>query len=1054
MLPLSTLLKSGFTPTLKDFNNFLLVVSRTQRFRAVIHIFSQLCSNKIIPDAQTHTILAEALLKEHKYEEAADLLRTLVGKSMIFNKNRVFDSVVQGFCTFNQDPEMGLSLLKDFLNIHTFFPSSRTFSLLICCFSKMGKMDKVIDLLELMSDDKFKYPFDNYVCSSVISGFLRIGEPELAVGFYETTMKSGSFTPNTVTCTNLLTAYCKLRDINKVSHLVAWMENNELAFDVVFYSNWIYGCLSEGLIYEAFQKYRAMVDKKVGLDNISYTILIDGFSKNGYVEKGVGFLHKMRRDGVVPNLVTYTAIILGFCKKGKLDEAFAIFNMLNQLGIEADEFVYAILIHGVCRTGDFDLVFHLLDEMEKKGINPGVVTYNTVINGLCKAGRTSEADDFSKDIIGDVVTYSSLLQGYVQEQNNMGILETKRRLEAENIDMDVDMCNILIKALLMVGLFEDAFAIYKGLPQMNLSVNSVTYCTLIDGYCKAGRVYEALEIFDDFQRTSNPPAACYKHIISGLCEEGMEDMAIDVFIGCTRKELQLDRTVYLMLIEATFNNKGVEGVLKMMDRMEDRLLASQLVCNDAVSFLCKMGFPEASYRIFSAMRSKGLASASLGYYSILRALLFEGKRLLSQLILTSFIKTCGMSDLGVCKIVIYCLCLNNVKKALLFLSIMNEKRWSITLPFSIFKALIKDGRILDAYELIVGAENNLHYMNVIDYSIMIDALCKARHIDKALYLCNIAKKKEIALNIVTYNSVINGLCHQGCLVEAFRLFDSLERIDVLPTEITYGTLIDALVKEGLLQDARILFERMFLKDLRPSTHIYNSLINGYCKSSLLEEAIQLFQELEARCLKPDGFTVSALINGYCQKGDMEGALKLFFDFKRTGLLPDFLGFMFLLRGLCAKGRMEESRSILREMLQTQSVIDLLGRVDNEVESDSVENLLVFLCEQGRMHDVVALLDEVGLLLFSVKESSSHCASDQHELEADNEVVPSINGGTVFHSLSSDVEKVEESLKISASEDGEVLQLKDFDSFYSLIHSLCLKGELTKANKLTRLVTKL
>lgn len=1055
MLPLSTLLKSGFTPTLKDFNNFLLFLSRNQRFKAIIHVVSQLSSNKINADAQTHTIFTEALLKENKYQEAADFLKTLVGKSKIFHKNRVLDSLVQGICTYNQDPEKGLSLLKDFLKIDAVFPSSRAFCVLICCFSKMGKMDRVIDLLELMSDDKFKYPFDNYVCSSVISGFVRIEEPELAVGFYETAVRSGSLTPNTVTCTTVLTAYCKLRDIDKVSHLVTWMENNELAFDVVFYSNWIYGCFTEGLIYEAFQKYRAMVNKKVELDNISYTILIDGFSKDGNVEKAVGFLYKMRRDGLEPNLVTYTAIILGFCKKKKLDEAFAIFNLLKRLGIEADEFTYAILIHGVCRRGDFDLVFQLLDEMEKKGISPGVVTYNTVINGLCKVGRTSEADDISKGIVGDVVTYSTLLQGYVKEQNNSGILETKRRLETEGIHMDVVMCNILIKALLMVGLFEDAFAIYKGLPQMDLLANSVTYCTLIDGYCKAGRIDEALEIFDEFRKTSNPSAACYKRIILGLCEKGMVDMATDVFIEYIRKGLPLDRTVYMMLIEATLSIKGAEGVLKMIYRMEDiGLLALQIICNDVISFLCKMDFLEASYSILLAMRSKGLAWASMCYYSMLRALLFEGKKLLAQLILTSFVKIYGMSDFRVCKIIVKYLCLNDMKKALVFLSTMNARKWSITIPIAIFKTLIKDGRVWDAYELLVGAENNLPDMNVVDYSIMVDALCQARYINKALDLCTLAKKKGIALNIVTYNSVINGLCRQGCLVEAFRLFDSLERIDVLPTEVTYGTLIDALVKEGLLQDASILFERMFLKDLRPSTHIYNSLINGYCKSNLLEEAINLFQDLEIRSLKPDGFTVGALINGYCQKGDMEGALKLFLDFKSIGLLPDFLGFMYLVRGLCAKGRMEESRSILREMLQSQSVIDLLGRVDTEVESDSVENLLVFLCEQGRIHDAVAVLDEVGSLLFSAGRNSSHHTLNPHELDANTAVMPSIYVGINFHSLSSDVGNVEDVLKICGSDDGKMQQLKDFDSFYSLIHSLCLKGELAKANKLTKLLMEL
>ncbi|KAK6126552.1 hypothetical protein DH2020_039695 [Rehmannia glutinosa] len=1052
MLPLSTLLKSGFTPTLKDFNNLLFFLSRNQRFKAIIHVFSQLSSNEINADAQTHTIFTKALLKEHKYEEAADFLKTLAGKSNNFRLNRVFDSLVQGLCTFNQDPERGLCLLKDFLKIDGVCPSSRTFCLLICCFSQMGKMDRVIDLLELMSDDKLKYPFDNYVCSSVISGFVRIGEPELAVGFYETAVKSGSLTPNTVTCTTVLTAYCKLGHIDKVSDLVAWMENNELAFDVVFYSNWIYGYLNEGLIQEAFQKFRAMVDKKVELDNISYTILIDGFSKDGNIEKAVGFLYKMRRDGLEPNLVTYTAIILGFCKKGKLDEAFAIFGMLKRLGIEADEFTYAILIHGVCRRGDFDLVFQLLDEMEKRGINPGVVTYNTVINGLSKVGRTSDADGFSKGIVGDVVTYSTLLQGYVREKNNSGILETKRRLEAAGVHMDVVLCNILIKALLMVGLFEDAFAIYKGLPQMDLLANSVTYFTLIDGYCKAGRIDEALEIFDEFQKTSNSSAACYNRIVLGLCENSMVDMAVDVFIEYIKKGLPLDRKMYMALIEATFSKKGAEGVLTMIYRMDDiGLVAPDIILNDAISFLCKMGFAETSYGILLGTRRKGLAWASICYYSILRALLFEGKKLLAQLILTSFVKIYGISDLRVCKIVVNYLCLHDVKKALVFLSTMNDRKQSITVPITVFKTLISNERVWDAYELLLGAENNLPDMNVLHYSIVIDALCKARHIIKALDLCSLAKKKGIDLNIVTYNTVINGLCRQGCLVEAFRLFDSLEKIDVLPTEVTYGTLIDALVKEGLLPDAKMLFERMFLKDIKPSTHIYNSLINGYCKSNLLEEGIKLFQDLEVRNLEPDGFTVGALINGYCQKGDMEGALKLFFEFKSKGLLPDFLGFMYLVRGLCAKGRMEESRSILREMLQSQSVVDLLRRVNSEVESDSVENLLVLLCERGHINEAVAVLNEVVSMLFSDGRNSYHHALTLCELEANTEVMPSICNGVDFHSLSSDVEKVENVLRICASEDGKTRQLKDFDSFYSLIHSLCLKGELAKANRLAKLL---
>ncbi|XP_073154904.1 pentatricopeptide repeat-containing protein At5g57250, mitochondrial [Henckelia pumila] len=1047
MLSLSALLKSGFTPTPKNFNKFLRFLYQNKRFEVIIHVFCQFSSNTLKADIHARTIFTKALLKVHKFDEAAEFLKTLLGKSGIFQKNRIFDSLIQGLCTFSKDPEKGLSLLKDFLKTDGSFPSSRTFFSLIYCFNSTGKMDRVIEVVELMADDKFKYPFDNFVCSSVISGFVRIGEPGLAVEFYENAVKYASLKPNTVTCTSVLTAYCSLGKVDKISELVSWMESNELAFDVVFYSNWIYGCLKEGLIDEALQRYRAMEDRKVQLDIVGYSILVDGFSKEGHVEKAVGILYKMRMKGLEPNLVTYTAIILGFCRKGKLEEAFAIFSMLKTSGIKIDEFTYAILIHGACKKRNFDLVFHLLVEMEKRGINPGVVTYNTIINGLCKVGRTAEADNFSKAIVGDVVTYSTLLHGYIQEQSASGILDTKRRLEKAGIHKDVIMCNILIKALLLVGLFEDALSIYKGLPQMDLTANSVTYTTLIDGYCKSGRIGEALEIFDEFQKTSNSSAACYNCIISGLCKKGMVGMALDIFIEYIKKGLPLNETIYMMLIKTTLDKNGDEGVLNAIARINHlRLPAMNVVFNDAICFLCKMGFTEASCNILFLMKNSDLELTNMCYYSIIRALLSEGKKLFALHILTSFVKKHGMYDLRVSKTLVHYLCLSDVKKALVFLSIMNDEELRVTIP-AVFETLIDGGRVLDAYELLIRAENNLPVMNVVDYSIMVDALCKDLHIEKALDLCSFAKKKGVALNTVTYNSVIHGLCRQGCLVEAFRLFDSMEITGVAASKITYGTLVDALVKEGLLLDARTLFERMFLKNLQPNTHIYNSLINGYCNSSLLEEAIKLFRNLEVRNLKPDCFTVSALINGYCHKGDMEGALNLYFEFRSKGLLPDFLGFLPAIRGLSAKGRMEESRSILKEMLQTPSVIALLRKIDSEVKSDSVENLLGFLCEQGNILEAVTLLGEVESTLFSGRKNSSYRGSTAHDLDTG----PLILGENGTHLASSVVEPLEDMMKIWSDEYGKTQQLRDFDSFYALVHSLCIKGELVKANRLTKLI---
>ncbi|KAM3688240.1 hypothetical protein ACJW31_10G136000 [Castanea mollissima] len=1027
---LQTLLKRGFTPTLKSINKFLLFLSQTHRYDSIIHFFSQLSSNQIKPNPHTHSILTWALLKSHKFDEAEHFMKTY---DQIGPKTRMWDSLIQGLCTKQNSPEKALSLLQFCLRNNGIVPSSFTFSSLIFRFSSEGNMGRAIEVLELMTDENVRYPFDNFVCTSLVSGFCKIGKPELAVGFFENAVSSGALRPNVVTYTALVSALCKLGRVNEVGDLVYRMEKEGLgmAFDVVFYSSWICGYVAEGLLMEVFREKKEMVERGINPDTVSYTILIDGFSKLGNVEKVVGFLNKMRKDGVQPNLVTYTAIMLGFCRRGKLEEAFSIFKMVDDLGIVVDEFMYATLINGLCSRGDFDRVFHLLDEMEKREISPSTVTYNIVINGLCKFGRTSEADKVSKGVTGDVITYSTLLHGYIGEENITGILETKRRLEDAGVCMDIVMCNILIKALFMVGAFEDAYVLYKGMPEMDIVADSFTYCTMIDGYCKVNRIDEALEIFDEFRRTSISSAACYNSIINGLCKKGMVDMAAEVFIELNEKGLTLDGNIHMMLIRAIFEAQSANGVLNVVCRLNSQRPEYDVICNAAIVFLCKRGLPETAGEVYKVMRRKGSTVTLKSYYSILKGLISGGKVWLSQPILTAFLKEYGLVEPRVNKILAFYLSLKDANSTIQFLDRIKEKISAVTLPVSVFKALVKHGRVLDAYKLLVEAEDYLPVMDVIDYSIIVDALCKGAYFDKALELGTFVKKKGITLNIISYNSVINGLCRQGCL-----------RIDLAPSEITYATLIDTLCREGLLLDGKRLFERMVLRGFKSNTHF-----------GKMEEAFRLLYDMETKCLKPEEFTVSAFINGYSQKGDMEGALGFFIEFKKKGVSPDFLGFLYLIRGLCAKGRMEEARSILREMLQSQSVVELINRVDTEVETESIGSFLVDLCEQGSIQEAITVLNEVASMFFPVQRwYSAHHKSDiqsLHERQGFGTVASrSVTWRSDLGFGLSNVKEVEKTVKDN-DRSGKRSKLLNFDNFYMVLASLCSRGEQQKAGQLAK-----
>ncbi|XP_077222679.1 pentatricopeptide repeat-containing protein At5g57250, mitochondrial-like [Tasmannia lanceolata] len=1075
-LTLQNLLKRGFSPTLQNLNLFLRFLSRNHRFKSVLHIFSQMSSNKIKANSITYSIISWALLKENKFHETEQFFAEMRREGFVPQKG-LYNYLIQGFCHEEKDPEKAFSILKECIQNHGISPSPFSYYSLVYCFSSLGKMDRAIEVLELMTEEKIGNPSNNFICSSIISGFCRIGKPELALGFYDNAEKSGTFRPSIVTYTAVVDALCTEGRVKEVCDLVCKMEREGLVLDTVFYSSWICGYVREGILAEAFRKHRLMVENGIKPDCFSYTILIDGFCKEGSVERAIGFLHEMGKDWLEPNLVTYTAIMRGFCKRGKLDEAFDVFVKIEELGVRADEITYATLIDGLCRKGDLDRVFGLLEKMEEKGISAGIVTYNTVISGLCKVGRTCEADEISNGIYGDNFTYSTLMHGYIRDMNVMGMLETKRRLEESGICMDVVTCNVLIKALFMLGQYEDACMLFKQMPNIGLVADSFTYCIMIDGYCRLGRIDEALEIFDEYRRTALASSVViYNCIIGGLCREGMVEMAVEVFSELTEKGLAPDATIYMTMINSKFMEGNEEGVLKFLQGIE-KLEAGihSVICNGAISILCKKSCFEAALNVYIVMRRKRMAVTSESYYLILKGLICYGNKQLVQLLMNACIKEYGILETLVRKIIVRYVCKKDVKKVRRFLNYMGEKSICISDLTAIVNALTKGGQAHDALKLIVEAESNGMVVDVVAYSFLVDGLCKEGYLNKALDLCARMRNKGICPNIVTYNSVINGLCQQGCIVEAFRLFDSLEENNMFPTIITYATLIGALSKEGFLADANDLFQRMVLKGLSPNTRVYNLLINGHCRFGLMDDALKLVHDMERSCLEPDAFTVSAVINGCCLQGDLEAALGFFGEYQRRGVLPDLLGFINLIKGLCSKGRMEEARTILREMLQSQSATELINKAGDEINTDSLTRFLCFLCEEGNIQEATNVLNEVGSMIFRFGRSYGNSGFTKHEKLYERGPLGTSGGaldpGMVGTRQKAEIlprnidsslgckftiaEKANFSLSKVGKEDCEMQNYTqfnrnspshDFDACYSIIESLCSKGELKQANR--------
>ncbi|KAG9459252.1 hypothetical protein H6P81_003760 [Aristolochia fimbriata] len=868
-------------------------------------------------------------------------------------------------------------------------------------------------------------------------------------------MKKVIVKPNVITCTTLLNALRKEGRIQEAHDLLRSMEREGEAFDAIFFGSWICGLISEGNLTEAFRKHKLMIDYGIKPDAVSYTILIDGFSREGNVEKSVGFFNEMKKYDLKPNVVTYTAIMQGFIWKGKLKEAYRLFRKLEELGIVVDEVAYSILIDGFCMSGDVSQVFHLLGEMEEKRINCGTVTYNTVMNGLCKLGRTHDADMMSKGITGDNFMYSILMHGYMKERNIAGALEVKRRLTEASLVMDIPICNVLLKLFFTIGAFEDAYMLFKQLPQMGLVASSVTYCTIIDGCFKLGRIPEALEIFDEYKKylLESSGALGWYFIIEVLFREGMVGMATDLLCELKANGLSLDNFSCMKLMEAKFGKGGEEGIFELLHWIEQiDTEPLDLLYNDVISFLCKKGCHYAASAIYVVMRRKGLLVTNSSYYLILRRLIHQSNTGQVQPLLTAYLKEYGVLNPTVTKFLVHYMCRKDVNAAL---QLLNSKEGrSLSALTAVLNSLTRQGRAQLAFQLILDAEGMGMVLDVVVYSIVVDGLSKEGQLKEALDLCERMRARGVCPNIVTYNSVINGLCQEGCLLQAFRLFDSLEKLNVLPSVVTYSTLIDAVCKEGLLEDANELFKRMVHKGLSPNSHVYNSLINGNCNFGLMEQALDLVIHMEKSGLTPDAFTVSSVLGGYSVKGDMKPALAFFLEYKSRGFLPDFLGFLTLVRGLCTRGRMVQAGGIMKDMLQTSSVQELIVKAGIEIKPllhflDGLADGGSFLdSNYGSILEAIDVLEKVGSIVFPRKRphasSPKKMRKSQPMLNQENTAVQIPSFGV--YPLDKEESGSEDSYHFGRNFSGH-----SFEDWYSFMSSLCSHGELQKANRAAKLM---
>ncbi|XP_057428701.1 pentatricopeptide repeat-containing protein At1g12300, mitochondrial-like isoform X2 [Lotus japonicus] len=266
---------------------------------------------------------------------------------------------------------------------------------------------------------------------------------------------------------------------------------------------------------------RLLLNEK-SLDVCSFNIIMDALCKQGLLLEAHAVCYEMIKRGVQPDVISYTILMDGYCLKSKVDEARKLFDMMIEAGLVPDVWSYNILIQGYCKIERVDEAMNLCEDMLTKNLVPNTVTYKYLFDGLCRFGRLPDAWNFLTRMHyrghrpPDLTPYNIILETLCEQH-----LDKANKIFNSLIpEPNVQSYNILISGYCKNGRVDEAMSIYQNMCLRNIVRDSETFKLLINAFCKRKQCDKAIALYKN-----NRDLCPFKILMDGLRKNGMEEVA-------------------------------------------------------------------------------------------------------------------------------------------------------------------------------------------------------------------------------------------------------------------------------------------------------------------------------------------------------------------------------------------------------------------------------------------------------------------------------------------------------------------------------------------------
>lgn len=485
--------------------------------------------------------------------------------------------------------------------------------------------------------------------------------------------------------------------------------------------------------------------------------------------------------------------------------------------------------------------------------DPSVYIWNTMMKGYSRIECPSHAvsmyvDMLRRNVEPDNYTYPFLLKGFTRNIT----VECGKGLHAHVVkfgfESNVYVQNALIHMYVLCGKIDIA----RGVFDMSLKKDVVTWNAMISGYNRIKQFDESRNLFDEMEKERMLPTSVTLVTVLSACSK-LKDLDVGKRVHQYVKDCEVEHN--LILDNALIDMYAVCGemgtALGIFESMNNRDVISWTAI---VTGYANLGQLDLAQKYFEQMPEKDLVSWTAIIDGYLQVNQFKEALTLFRRMQTSNVKP---DQFTMVSILTACAHLGAFEMGEWIKAYIDKNK--IEKDAFVGNALIdmyfKCGNVEKAFTIY----NEMPYRDKFTWTAMIVGLATNGHGEEALNMFSQMLEASIIPDEITYIGVLCACTHAGLVDEGRKFFARMTaQHGIGPNVVHYGCMVDLLGRAGHLREAHKVIMKM---PIRPNSIVWGALL-GACRvhrdAKMAEMAAKELLEVEPE----NGAVYSMLCNIY------------------------------------------------------------------------------------------------------------------------------------------------------------------------------------------------